>query len=79
MKNLAAAGGLINAALFLAGCFVAGLVLGVPLAWKGALLTAAVAYWAYFFGYADMQRVAAGLSLMSVAMSAAIGFVLLLA
>lgn len=37
----------INSALFIIGVFVAGLVLNVPLAWKGAILTAGISYLAY--------------------------------
>lgn len=38
---------LINSALYVAGCFVAGIVFGVPLAWKLAMTTAAIAYLSY--------------------------------
>lgn len=47
MKQAIYFGLLINSALYLAGCFTAGLYLGVPLAWKLSIATAAIAYFSY--------------------------------
>ncbi len=38
---------LISSSLYLAGVFVAGLMLGVTLAWKGALITVGANYLVY--------------------------------
>jgi len=40
---------LINSALYLSGCFIAGLVTGNPWAWKMSLATMGVTYLCYWF------------------------------
>lgn len=35
---------LVSSSLYLVGVFIAGLVTGVPLAWKGALITLGLSY-----------------------------------
>jgi hypothetical protein len=46
-KMLLIAGALLNSALYLTGCFVAGLVVGNPIAWKLSLVAAGLVFLAY--------------------------------
>jgi hypothetical protein len=68
---------LINSALYLSGCFVAGLVVGSPLAWKAALLTAAICYLCYSAQDAWCQRLAQVLRVLSLLTGTAAGVALL--
>jgi hypothetical protein len=66
MMNVAVTGVLINSALYLSGCFAAGLVMNNPIAWKAALLTAGIAYIGYTFGQIEMERARMGFAIFSI-------------
>lgn len=82
---------LINSALYIAGCFVAGIVFGVSLAWKLAIVTAAIIYVSYFVqtvgsfdGYQAstknaLKGIAVLLTLASIVSGAVAGMALLIA
>lgn len=71
-------GVLINSALYLTGCFVAGVFFMQPVAWKFALITAAVAYLAYTAQETpEMPKIASGLVLLSIVTGSIAGLSLL--
>lgn len=49
-------GVLLNSALYLAGVFVAGLVMGNPYAWKFSLCSAGITYLSYLAGLNAIPR-----------------------
>jgi hypothetical protein len=72
---------LINSALYITGCFVAGIVTNNPAAWKLALFTAALCYlapMAQTFPGKAAETTAYGLIVMSVLAGAAAGWFLLI-
>lgn len=81
-------GVLLNSAIYLAGCFTAGIVTGNPWSWKLALAAAGVTYLGYNFQVmetltADISRraqlfkVRFGLVIGSIVLGAAAGLTLL--
>lgn len=69
---------LLNSALFLAGIFVAGLVLHNPLAWKLALVSAGLCFLCYVTQYLGHENVAATLASTSIVAGAVGGVALLI-
>lgn len=87
-NEILARGVQINSALYLAGCFVAGLVTGNGWAWRFALAAAGVTYLSYLAQWEDARReatsfatslwtISRGLVLLSIALGAAAGLRLL--
>lgn len=72
-------GALINAALYLAGVFVAGFLLNQPLAWHGAIYSAGLAALCYGLPImsARLRYLAFALSLASIIIGAAAGLLLI--
>jgi hypothetical protein len=68
---------LLNSALYLTGCFVAGMVLGVPLAWKAALVTVGISYLCYMAQDMGAEGSAKALMLASIGAGVAAGLPLL--
>ncbi len=56
--NLLVIGLYINSALYLTGCFVAGLMLHNPLAWQLALFSAGMSYVSYYLQIIDQRFIA---------------------
>ena len=82
-KLLMAIGVLLNSALYIAGCFIAGLLLGNTLAWRLALATAGVTYLSFVFHVVSetegdaWQRAAGWLVWLSIALGINAGAALL--
>ena len=82
-KLVVAIGVLINGPLYLAGCFIAGLLLGNAVAWCLALAGAGVTYLSYVAHFVasagEWWETAAGLLVyLSIALGIAAGLALLL-
>lgn len=69
---------LLNSALALIGIFVAGLVLGVPVAWKMAIASAALIYFLYLFQVMGWKASLMNTTQACAIAAGAIGFVALL-
>lgn len=76
-KSLVFAGGVAASTLYLAGCIVAGLVVGSPVAWKGGLVAVGITYLSYLAEAGDCHRLAVGLMALSIAAGVLAGLVLL--
>lgn len=77
-QRMLAVGLYINAALYLAGVYAAGMLEHVPHAWQLALVSAGVAYLSYSAQLAGVHRVVcAGLVAISAAAGLVAGIVLL--
>lgn len=67
----------LHSALYLSGTFIAGLMTNRPMAWRMALVTSAVCYFAYYAQVVDKRMAAIGLVLASIFCGALAGFALL--
>ena len=76
-QRLLVVGIYINSALYLIGVFVAGLVTDHPTAWRMALVTAGVCYFAYFAQVWGKRHAATAATLVSVAAGIVAGLALL--
>lgn len=67
---------LLNSALYLSGCFIAGLVTGNPVAWRLALAAMGIVYICYCLQGIG-HRLSGAVTWLSVALGAAAGLSLL--
>ena len=77
-QKLTAYGGMLNAALYLAGCFTAGLVTSNGVAWRLAIATAGIVYLSYLVHLARPESLAdRAMLIATIGFGAAAGLALL--
>ena len=67
----------LNSALYLTGCFIAGIITNDHIAWKLALAATGITFIAYATALNGHDRTAGGASLASIALGVAAGVALL--